>query len=342
MNNYYTAAEAIKKLNIPRSTFYHLIKSGEIPEGIIVPLRKQALYPKKEIDKLVEERARVLAEYEQTPERLKFMLPDREDLVQLVDLDRLVFHEETLILPEEQIARFAYNPEAIHVLKDTKTHTVLGGITISPLKRSVLERLIKLEIDETQVEPEDYLPFLPGKTQDCYVIGIIARPGINEKYYAGRLLHGALDYLIELLDKGVIINHIYTVATTEDGEGLAQSLGFKPLAGEWQGDYEDFRRPYVLDLETKESKSKLIGKYLQHKRNLERRRKRYEKQATREIQGEQTANHASKTPLKEPVFRRETPAMVTAKVTAKPVENREQRRTLVDKLTQRVYHQVAQ
>lgn len=281
MNNYYTAAEAIKKLNIPRSTFYHLIKIGDIPEGIVVPLRKQALYPKKEIDKLVEERARVLAEYEQTPERLKFMLPDREDLVQLVDLDRLVFHEETLIQPEEQIARFAYNPEAIHVLKDTKTDTVLGGITLSPLKREVLEKLLRLEIDETQVKPGDYLPFEPGKTGDCYVIGIITRPGITEQYYAGKLLYGALNYLVELLEKGVVIKRIYTVATTDDGDRLARKLHFTPLPGEWQGQFEDFRHPYVLNLETKESKSKLINKYLLSKKNLERRRKRYERQAVK-------------------------------------------------------------
>lgn len=282
MNNYYTAAEAIRKLNIPRSTFYHLIKAGEIPEGIIVPLRKQALYLKKDIDKLVEERARVLAEYEQAPERLKFMLPNREDLVQLVDLDRLVFHEETLIQPEEQMARFAYNPEAIHILKDTKTDTVLGGVTISPLKEDVLEKLIRLEIDETQVKPEDYLPFKPGKTQDCYVIGIIARPGITEQYYAGKLLYGALHYLIELLEKGVIIKRIYTVATTEDGDRLARKLQFKPLPGEWEGQFEDFRRPYVLDLEATESQSKIINRYLKQKKNLERRRKRYEKQVVKQ------------------------------------------------------------
>lgn len=289
INNYYTAAEAIKKLNIPRSTFYHLIKLGEIPEGVIVPLRKQAFYPKKDIDRLVEERMQVLAEYQQTPERLKFMLPSREDLVQLVDLDRLVFHEETLILPEEQMARFAYNPEAIHVLKDTKTNTVLGGITISPLKHNVLEKLIKLEIDETEVKPEDYLPFIPGETQDCYIIGIIAKPGITEKYYAGKLVYGALDYLIELLNKGIIIKRIYTVATTEDGDQLAQRLNFKPLPGEWKGEYEDFRHPYVLDLEATESKSRLISKYLQQKKNLERRKKRYEKEAMKKAKEKQTA-----------------------------------------------------
>lgn len=290
MNNYYTAAEAIKLLNIPRSTFYHLIKIGDIPEGVIVPLRKQALYPKKDIDKLVEERARVLAEYEQTPERLKLMLPNREDLIQLVDIDRMVFHEETLILPEEQMARFAYNPEAIHVLKDTKTNTVLGGVTISPLKQDVLEKLIKLEIDETQIKPEDYQPFTPGRIQDCYVIGIIARPGIAEKYYAGKLLYGALDYLIELLEQGIIIRRIYTVATTQDGDKLARSLHFQLIQENWQGQYEDFRHSYVLDLETKESKSKLINRYLQQRKNLERRRKRYQKEASKNHQTHDESN----------------------------------------------------
>jgi len=282
LNNFYTAAEAIKRLNIPRSSFYALIKRKELPEGIIVPLRKQALYPKKEIDKLVEERARMLAEFEHEPERLALMLPEREDLVQLVDIDRLIFHEETLVLPEGQIARFAYNPEAIHVLKDIKTNTVVGGFTISPLKEEILEKLITLEIDETQVKPEDYQPFTTDHPQDCYVIGIVARPGLAEKYFASRLLHAALNYLIELLERGIIIHRIYTVATTEDGDKLARKLHFTRMSGEWKGQYEDFRHPYVLDLEIKETKSKLVNKYLKHKRNRERRRSRYKKQARKQ------------------------------------------------------------
>jgi len=277
MKNYYTAAEAIRKLKIPRSTFYYLIKQGEIPEGTIVPLRKQAFYPKTDIDKLAEERARILAEFEQAPERFAFMIPTREDLVQLVDIDSQIFHEETLIQPEQQMARYAYNPETIHVLKDTKTNTVLGGFTMSPLNTSVLEKLIKLEINETEVRPEDYRPYVTDSPQDCYIIGIVTRPGLTEKYYASRLLHAILDYLIELLERGIIIRRIYTVATTEEGDKLAQGLYFTPLPGEWKGTYEDFRHPYILDLETQDSKSKLVNRYLLHKKNLERRRKRYQK-----------------------------------------------------------------
>jgi hypothetical protein len=279
MKNYYTAAEAYRKLNIPRSTFYHLIKIGEIPEGINVPLRKQALYRKEDIDKLVEERAKYLEELKQEPERLKFMIPTKEDLIQLVDIDRLVFEEETLILPDEQQERFKYNPEVMHVLRDGKTNQVVGGITLSPLKHDVLQKLINLEIDETEIKPEDYRSYSTEHPQDCYLVGIIARPGLAEKYYASRLLYSALAYLIELLERGIIIRRIYTVATTESGDKLAQELHFTRLPGEWQGKHEDFRRPYVLYLDAKESKSILVNRYLKHKRNLERRKKRYEKQA---------------------------------------------------------------
>ncbi len=282
MDKYYTAGEAISKLKIPRSTFYDLIKKGEIPEGVKVPLRRQALYRKSDIDKLVEERARYLDELKQEPERLVLMPPKREDLEQLRAIDLMVFHEETLISPEKQLERFKYNPEAILVLKDTQTNTVLGGITISPIRQEVLEKLINLEIDETQIQPEDYQPYTTDHPQDCYVVGIIARPGIGEKFYAGRLMKAALDYLIRLLNKGIIIRRVYTVATTEDGDKLAQSLYLTPLPGETKTQYEEFRRPYMLDLEVKESKSKLVNRYLKQRQNLERRRKRYQRQALEE------------------------------------------------------------
>lgn len=170
----------------------------------------------------------------------------------------------------------------MHVLKDGRTGQVLGGITMSPLKHDVLQKLISLEYDETDIKPEDYRPYTTEHPQDCYVVGIIARPGVGEKYYGSRLLYSALTYLLELLERGIIIRRMYTVATTESGEKLAKKLGFTRLPGEWTGEHEDFRRPYVLYLDAKESDSTLIKKYLRYKKNLERRRKRYEKQASKE------------------------------------------------------------
>jgi hypothetical protein len=275
MKNYYTAGEAISRLKIPRSTFYDRVEAGEITR-VSVPLRKQYVYPKEEIDRIADEKARILGELEAHLERLKFVLPDYDDLVQLVDIDRMIFQEETLILPEQQQKRFAYNPETMHVLKDTRTNTVLGGITMSPLKPDILQGLINLEIDETQVKPEDFLPFTPD-IQDCYIIGVVARPGVTEKYYAGKLLYAALGYFIELLDRGIIIRRLYTVATTKDGDELAQRLRFTLLASKQTIEHEDFRKSYVLDLESTTTYSKLVKRYVRARKNLERRRKRYKK-----------------------------------------------------------------
>ena len=229
------------------------------------------------------ERAGILSEVEQievkqTPERLVFVLPQRDDLEQLVDIERMLFHEALLVPPEEQQEQLTYNPEAIHVLKDTNTNTVLGGISCSPLKPDVLEKLIRLEIEEPQIKPEDFLPYTAGTPLDCYIIDFAVKPGILATYYGTRLLQATLDFFIELLNRGVVIRRIYAVAVTKYGERLAKRLHFTLLRSDWTGESADFRHSYVLDLENTKSKSRLVKKYLQQKRDLERRRKPHKKQ----------------------------------------------------------------
>jgi len=276
MQNYYTAREAIKKLGIPRSTFYDLVKANEIPR-VTVPSRKRALYSKQRVDELADQRARILGEVEQTPERFVFVPPQRGDLEQLVDIERMFFNEAIIVPPEEQQKQLIYNPEAIHVLKDTKTNMIVGGTSISSIKPDVLEKLIRLEIDETQIKPEDFLPYTTCTPLDCYIIDFAVRPGLIATYYGKKLLRATLDYFIELLNRGVVIRHLYTTAITKDGERLAKRLHFMLLQSDWTREHEDFRHSYVLDLENTESKSRLVMRYLKQKRKLERRRKRYRK-----------------------------------------------------------------
>jgi predicted DNA-binding transcriptional regulator AlpA len=265
MKNFYTAREAMEKLGLKKSTFYDLIKRGDIPEGIVLPLRRHALYPKTTIDDLAEEQARILGEYEQEPERLQFVIPTPEDFEQIVEIDSTLF------------------PEVTHVLKDTKTNTVLSYISMSPIKQDILEKLITLQADETALKPEHFTPYLVNTPLDCYVVSIGARAGagIAQHFYAGKLVYAVKNYLIELLDRGIIVRHIYAVATSKEGEKLAQSLSFTPLTTieKQQNTYEDFRHPYLLDLEDKNSQSKMVKEYQRHKTNRERRWKRYTRQA---------------------------------------------------------------
>jgi hypothetical protein len=273
MKSYYTAREAIRKLHLPNSTFHYLARNGEIPK-IILPLRKQAVYPKSEIDRLAKERQQMLSEFEISQERFSFVVPDRQDLEQLIEIEQACYPEETIIPAETIVRRLTYNPENIHVLKDDKTGSVLGSITMSPIKEATLKKLIDLEIDETQVPVEDYLPFTAGKLLDCYIVSITTKPSLAEKYYAGKLLVATLNFLTELLDRGVTLRRIYTVATTQEGERLVNNLQFSSLNTKWSGEYEEFRHSYVLDMENISPKHKLARLYIKHKKNLERRKKR--------------------------------------------------------------------
>lgn len=286
MKNFYTAKEAMQKLGLKRSTFYDLIKRGDIPEGTILPLRRRALYPKATIDRLAEEQAKILGEYEQEPERLQFMIPTPEDFKQIVAIDSALFPEETWMSAEALQERLPYNPEVTHVLKDDKTSTVLSYISMSPLKQDILDKLITLQIDETALKPEHFTPYFDSRPVDCYVVSIGARAGagIAQHFYAGKLVYAVKNYLIELLERGIIIRRIYAVATSREGEKLVQSLSFMPLATteEWQSSYEDFRRPYVLNLEDKNNQSKMAKEYQRYKTNRERRLKRYTKQARKD------------------------------------------------------------
>lgn len=280
MIQYYKASEAIKRLGIPRSSFFAPVQAGQIPY-VTLPLRKHVVYPKDEIDKIATEQDRILKGVETEPERLKLMIPTLDDFKQIVEIDHELFPEETLMTAEELQQRLPYNPDTTHILKDTKTNKVVGYISMSPLKQDILDKLITLQIDETSLKPEYLAPYIPNTPIDCYIISVGARPGpgIVQQVYAGKLVLAIKNYLLELLEREVILQHIYTVATSEQGDRLAQGLHFTPLktTNEWKSNYEDFRRPYMLDLGAKNSKSKIVIEYQKQLKNRVRRLKRYVK-----------------------------------------------------------------
>ncbi|MBA3823211.1 MAG: hypothetical protein H0X24_04790 [Ktedonobacterales bacterium] len=276
MQDYYTAAEAIKRLEIPRSTFYYLVEQGQIPK-IMLPLRKQAVYPKNRIDILATDRGeRATAP---TEERMAFVIPTYEDLEQLIQIEKSVWGEMGIISPHDILARNPYNPESIHMLKDTGTDRVVSSITMSPLADGFIDKLIHFQLDESDIKPEDYRPFSIDKPLDCYVVSIIACHDLYTAQYAAALLRRTAKYLMVLAERGVTIRHIYTVANTDDGERLSRKLGFKEIAT-GKGPLGDNRKSFVLDLEEKKPSTELVKEYQGVIRNRNRRAKRQQKQTT--------------------------------------------------------------
>jgi predicted DNA-binding transcriptional regulator AlpA len=275
MTDLYTASEAIQRLKLTKSTFYYLVEQGQIPR-VTVPLRKQAYYSRAVIDELAAQRQAIVQEYQSTPERLVLVRPTLADLEQLVEIDRAIWGEVGIIDPEVIAERFAHNPENVHVLKDTAQDKVLGGITMSPLAAELIEGLMDLRLDESDITPSSYMPFTPGVEQDCYVIGIVACQDLHATFYASRLLEHTMGYLTELVERGVRLRTLYTVATTDDGERLARKLGFEETK-RGTGPPGDDRMAFKLDMMRNASSGAFVRRYQQAVKNQTRRAKRHAK-----------------------------------------------------------------
>src|SRR5690349_5296449 len=47
---FYTAKDAVEKIGIPTTSFYNLVRAGTL-KGVVLPGRKEAVYPKIDIDR---------------------------------------------------------------------------------------------------------------------------------------------------------------------------------------------------------------------------------------------------------------------------------------------------
>jgi hypothetical protein len=140
----------------------------------------------------------------------------------------------------------------------------------------VIEGLMTFRLDESDIKPSDYLPFTPDAPQDCYVIGIVSRQDESATFYASRLLEHAMNYLTELVERGICLHMLYTVGTTTEGDHLARKLGVEEVR-RGQGPLDDDRVAFALDLAANPPKSALIGRYQAAVKNQQRRARRHQR-----------------------------------------------------------------
>ena len=147
---------------------------------------------------------------------------------------------------------------------------------MSPLPATLIDGVMSLQLDESDIKPSDYLPFTPGTPQDCYVIGIVSRQDVGVTFYASRLLEYAINYLTELIERGITLRTLSTVGTTAEGSRLARKLGFDEVRRGY-GPLGDERVAFKLDLGVKPPKSALVSRYQTALKNQKRRARRHAK-----------------------------------------------------------------
>jgi len=240
----YTAGEAIKKLNMPATTFHHYVKIGKIKK-IVPPGRSEGFYEKAYIDKMA--RASQLFTLQYATDSSTFEVATAEDAKGIYEVIASLWGTLNTTPIETRLSWYKSNPEIDYVIK--QEGIVTGYVTLMPLRHDVIEKLMSGKMRGWDIKAEDILPFIPGTPIECYT-GVAVRADVYKKErYGMRLIGGILDTMQGLAKRGINITKIYAVSDTPNGVKLSRGLGFEenpPAEG------STFNQ-YVLNVEKSES-----------------------------------------------------------------------------------------
>ena len=231
--NFYTAQEAIKKLGMPRATFFHLAKAGKIkrvvPEGFT-----EGYYPKAEIDKMALAREMFTLQY--TSDSSIFRRAEEKDIQGITDLGITLFGTSTTPSQENRLACWRQNPDAYYVVE--QDGLIVGWIALVPMKKEAIDVLMGYAKDATSLFvnmhqnvmlPENILPFKLEGARHVFLT-VAARQGLpRSKFYGMKLLTGGYEVLKEIARRGIFVENLYATSRTPDGVRLCRDLGFQEV-----------------------------------------------------------------------------------------------------------------
>lgn len=246
--NFYTAAEAIKRLDIKRATFFNLVKAGKItkvvPEGFT-----EGYYPKAEIDRMAIAREMFTLQY--ATDSSIFRRAEEKDVQGITDLGVSLFGTSTTPSYDSRLACWRKNPDAYYIIE--QDGLIVGWLAMVPMKQHAIDVLMGEAKDATSMfvnmhqnvmVPENILPF--NSTENLFLtIGV--RQGLpRSKTYGMKLISGGYEVLKNLAKNGIAIKRLYATSRTPDGVRLCRDVGFQ----EPESNATSAVKRFWLDLET--------------------------------------------------------------------------------------------
>ncbi len=243
---FYTAAQAIKKLGLPRSTFYDMVERGQIKK-VVPPNKSDGFYLEKDINKMA--KANVLFMLQYATDTSTFEKAQEEDIEGITELCIELFGKNGTASYEARLAQYHTNPDIFYVVK--QDDVIVGYVGLFPLVQAAVDQIMS-GMEESQfrtgiLNPENVTQFKPGEADNLFLV-LGARQDLpKSKLYGSRLITGAIEVMEQFAQDGIIIKRLYGTSRTQDGIKLAKSLQFKVVTPAAE---KDNLLRFELDLDT--------------------------------------------------------------------------------------------
>jgi hypothetical protein len=248
--NYYKAKEAQERLGVDKNRFNYLVRTKKINK-FVPPGQSQGLYLKTEVDRLAREMLAFMAYEEQGLQVMK--ATTEEDFNEEHELGTLLFGNAIHSM-EIRRAWLEKNPDIDIIARDNGR--LVGFINLLPAKHEAIEQFMSGKTRGWEIKAEDVLPFTPGSTLECILMGMATTPDVGptrRKQYGAKLISGLIDFLEELAQRSVTITKFYATSATPTGIAILRNAGFEEI--------NHIGNRIAFELETATSDSLLATEY---------------------------------------------------------------------------------
>ncbi len=112
------------------------------------------------------------------------------------------------------------------------------------------------EIHGWEIPAEDVLPYTPGSTLECIVMGMATIPEAERTkraQYGARLISGLIEFLQGLIKQNIVITKFYATSVTPTGIAILRNAGFQQIG--------QIDKRIAFELDTMTSSSPLAKAY---------------------------------------------------------------------------------
>lgn len=257
-SQYYTAEEAMKKLNKPRSTFFREVENGIIPFELEEGRQRGRRYPKQAIDVIAKRQH--LRHKDKGPTHLIFTPSSPADMWTEIQIGTSLYGEDDVV-PYEKILEWRDINDEMHKSVKDQGH-VIAYSCLMPLEESVLLPLLEDKIRERDI-PNSAIKQWTDPQLSVYVSSLTVKPSGNTKTdreVGMFLIRQTVKWTLSLYRQFDIKNW-YGIGATKEGQRLFESLGFTEIVSVHDGQrkgykFEDVTHP-----------AKLISRFLKEMEN---------------------------------------------------------------------------
>ncbi len=226
-SDYYTAGEAMAKLGLSKTAFHRKVNARQIPK-VVPPGGKQGMYPKRDIDALTLAMNMVF----ELQEKIVFSRSTPGDQVEEMDIGIRCFGSEFITpLPE----RIAFQQKSEFTFWSLKVEgRVVGYVSIFRFPPEFLDDILTGRHIERDITVKEVLPFTRLEPFDVYIDVMAIDPRLEHHLrhlYAGIIVSRFANKILDLRANGYLIDTLYTVTATPEGDNLVRKLGFHLMSG---------------------------------------------------------------------------------------------------------------